>query len=45
MANTTFNGPVRSENGFEIVTKNNTTGAYTTRQAAGLPDMTDSLCR
>ena len=40
MANTTFSGPVRSENGFEIVTKNNTTGAYITRQAAGLPDMT-----
>ena len=40
MANTTFNGPVRSENGFEVVTKNNTTGAYITRQAAGLPDMT-----
>jgi hypothetical protein len=40
MANTTFNRPVRSENGFEVVTKNNTTGSYITRQAAGLPDMT-----
>jgi len=29
MANTTFNGPVRSENGFETVTKNATTGAIT----------------
>jgi hypothetical protein len=30
MANTTFNGPVRSENGFQIVTINPTTGAITT---------------
>ena len=29
MANTTFNGPVRSENGFEQITKNSTTGAIT----------------
>jgi hypothetical protein len=29
MANTTFNGPVRSENGFQTVTKNATTGAVT----------------
>ena len=29
MANTTFNGPVRSENGFQSVTKNGTTGAIT----------------
>jgi hypothetical protein len=29
MANTTFSGPVRSENGFESVTKNTTTGAVT----------------
>ena len=27
MANTTFTGPVRSENGFEIIKKNTTTGA------------------
>ena len=27
MANTTFNGPVRSENGFQDITKNATTGA------------------
>ena len=27
MANTTFSGPVRSENGFESITKNETTGA------------------
>ena len=29
MANTTFSGPVRSENGFENITKNATTGAIT----------------
>ena len=30
MANTTFNGPVRSENGFEQITKTAGTGAITT---------------
>jgi len=30
MANTTFTGAVRSENGFKDVTRNATTGAYTT---------------
>ena len=30
MANTTFNGPVRSENGFKDITKNASTGAVTT---------------
>jgi hypothetical protein len=29
MANTTFNGPVRSENGFKVISKNGTTGAIT----------------
>ena len=29
MANTTFNGPVRSENGFEVINVNSTTGAVT----------------
>jgi hypothetical protein len=29
MANTTFSGPVRSENGFKSVSKNTTTGAIT----------------
>lgn len=29
MANTTFSGPVRSENGFKDITKNSTTGAIT----------------
>ena len=30
MANTTFNGPVRSENGFQVISKNATTGTVTT---------------
>ena len=30
MANTTFKGPVRSEGGFEQITKNSTTGVITT---------------
>ena len=30
MANTTFSGPVRSEDGFDVVSKNSTTGAITT---------------
>ena len=30
MANTTFNGPVRSENGFKVVSKNSSTGAIST---------------
>jgi hypothetical protein len=29
MANTTFNGPVRSQNGFQSITTNSTTGAVT----------------
>ena len=29
MAKTTFNGPVRSENGFQTISKNATTGAVT----------------
>jgi hypothetical protein len=29
MANTTFNGPVRSQNGFQSITVNDTTGAVT----------------
>ena len=29
MANTTFNGPVRSENGFKTIIKNSDTGAVT----------------
>ena len=29
MANTTFSGPVRSEGGFKVISKNSTTGAIT----------------
>jgi hypothetical protein len=35
MANTTFNGPVRSQNGFETVSINSTTGAVTTTGTFG----------
>jgi hypothetical protein len=35
MANTTFNGPVRSENGFQTVTKDATTGAVTVGTTVG----------
>ena len=40
MANTTFNGPVRSEKGFQVATKNTSTGAVTTRMSSGMPDLT-----
>ena len=40
MANTTFSGPVRSLHGFEMATKNATTGAVTTRYSSGMPDLT-----
>ena len=36
MANTTFNGPVRSQNGFQNVSVNSTTGAITVLSNAGL---------
>ena len=35
MANTTFSGPVRSENGFQSVDKSGTTGVVTTRVVLG----------
>ena len=43
MANTTFNGPVRSLHGFEMATKNATTGTVTTRMSSGMPDLTGLL--
>ena len=43
MASTTFNGPVRSEGGFQMATKNATTGAVTTRMSSGMPDLTGLL--
>ena len=35
MANTTFNGPVRSENGFQSITTSATTGAVTVNSSFG----------
>lgn len=35
MANTTFNGPVRSQNGFQSVTVSSTTGAVTVTATLG----------
>ena len=35
MANTTFNGPVRSENGFEDISVADATGAVTTNRTYG----------
>jgi len=35
MANTTFNGPVRSENGFQTISVNQTTGAVTVTGRSG----------
>ena len=35
MANTTFNGPVRSENGFQTITINQSTGAVTVTGTIG----------
>jgi hypothetical protein len=35
MANTTFSGPVRSQNGFQSVTVNSTTGAVTVNSSFG----------
>ena len=40
MANTTFNGPVRSEKGFQQVNKAATTGVYTARTLGMKPDLT-----
>lgn len=35
MANTTFSGPVRSQNGFETISVDSTTGAVTTTATLG----------
>ena len=43
MASTTFSGPVRSEGGFQMATKNASTGAVTTRMSSGMPDLTGLL--
>lgn len=43
MANTTFNGPVRSENGFQTISINSTTGAVTTTSTIGPATSVTSL--
>ena len=43
MANTTFTGPVRSQNGFQSVTINSTTGAVTTDATFGTATSVTSL--
>jgi len=43
MANTTFSGPVRSENGFQSITKNATTGAITVDATLGAATSVDSV--
>ena len=45
MANTTFNGPVRSTKGFQIATKNKrpnsaNSDVETVRMSSGMPDLT-----
>ena len=43
MANTTFNGPVRSENGFQTVSINQSTGTVTTTATFGTATSVTSL--
>ena len=43
MANTTFNGPVRSENGFQTISVNSTTGAVTTTSTLGADSSVTSV--
>ena len=43
MANTTFNGPVRSQNGFQSITTNATTGAVTVNATFGATTSVTSL--
>ena len=40
MANTTFNGPVRSTKGFQIATRDADSDVETTRMSSGMPDLT-----
>ena len=43
MANTTFSGPVRSQNGFQSITVNSTTGAVTVDATFGTATSVDSV--
>ena len=40
MANTTFNGPVRSTKGFQIATRDASSDVETTRMSSAMPDLT-----
>jgi len=43
MANTTFNGPIRSQNGFQAVTVSSTTGAVTVDATFGAATSVDTV--
>jgi hypothetical protein len=43
MANTTFSGPVRSQNGFQTISVNSSTGAVTTNATFGAATSVASL--
>jgi len=43
MANTTFSGPVRSQNGFQTISVNSTTGAVSTTATIGPAMSVDSV--
>jgi hypothetical protein len=43
MANTTFNGPVRSENGFQTISINASTGTVTTTATFGAATSVNSF--
>ena len=43
MANTTFNGPVRSENGFQTISVNASTGTVTTTATLGAATSVNTL--
>lgn len=43
MANTTFQGPIRSEGGFQTITKNATTGAVTVTATFGAATTVNDL--
>ena len=43
MANTTFQGPVRSQNGFQVVSVNSTTGAVTVDATLGADSSVTSV--
>lgn len=43
MSNTTFSGPVRSQNGFQTISVNSTTGAVTTTATIGPATVVDSV--